>query len=172
MANTTFLDILADVVGWGYFLCWIVSFLPQIYENWRRKCVVGLSFDTLACYFLSYVMYTIYNVTVYFDPKLILANSHDDNPVKLTDVVYANVAFVCTISLVIQCLMYDRGSQKIHTSSVVVCICCLLALAALTVLSCFGIGSWFLVLQFCGYVKLVVSFGTVSYLPRIFIAYV
>lgn len=58
--------------------------------------------------------------------------------------------------------MYDRGSQKIHSSTIVVCVGCLVALFILVVLKCFGIGSWFLVLQYCGYVKLVVSFGTYS----------
>lgn len=28
-----------------YFACWSFSFYPQIYENWRRKSVHGLSFD-------------------------------------------------------------------------------------------------------------------------------
>ena len=125
--------------------------------------MVGFSFDMLAYFLLSYVTYMIYNVTVYFDPKLIHLDLNEDNPVKLTDVVFAIVAFACTSFQGIQCLMYDRGSQTIHRSTVVVCIGCLLALAALTVLSCFGIVSWVLVLQYCGYVKLVVSFGTVSY---------
>lgn len=160
MANTTFLVILADVVGWGYFLSWTVSFLPQIYENWRRKSVVGFSFDMLAYFLLSYVTYMIYNVTVYFKPN-VLGDLTEDNPVKLTDVVFSLVAFICTSFQGIQCLMYDRGSQEIHRSTVVLCICCLLALGILTVLSCFGLSSWFLVLQYCGYVKLVVSFGTV-----------
>ena len=162
MENKIILIILADVVGWGYFLCWTVSFLPQIYENWRRKCVVGFSFDMLAYFLLSYITYLIYNVTVFFDPGLVFDNSGEDNPVKITDVVFAIVAFICTSYQGIQCLMYDRGSQKIHSSTIVVCVGCLVALFILVVLKCFGIGSWFLVLQYCGYVKLVVSFGTVS----------
>lgn len=162
MENKIILIILADVVGWGYFLCWTVSFLPQIYENWRRKCVVGFSFDMLAYFLLSYITYLIYNVTVFFDPGLVFDNSGEDNPVKTTDVVFAIVAFICTSYQGIQCLMYDRGSQKIHSSTIVVCVGCLVALLILVVLKCFGIGSWFLVLQYCGYVKLVVSFGTYS----------
>lgn len=159
----TFLKVLADVVGWGYFFSWTVSFFPQIYENWRRKCVVGFSFDMLAYFLLSYVTYLIYNVTVYFDPEVIMGDLNEDNPVKLTDVVFSIVAFLCTCFQTLQCLIYDRGSQEIHRSTVVLCILCLLALGVLTALSSFGIGSWFLVLQYCGYVKLVVSFGTVSF---------
>ena len=162
MVNTTVLNVLADVVGWGYFLCWTVSFFPQIYENCRRKCVVGFSFDMLGYFLLSYITYMIYNVTVFFKPGLIFENADESNAVKLTDVVFAIVAFVCTSFQGLQCLMYDRGSQKIHYSTVVVCVGCLVALVGLVVLKYFGVGSWFLVLQYCGYVKLVVSFGTVG----------
>ena len=163
MTNTAALITVADIVGWGYFLSWTVSFFPQIYENWRRKCVVGFSFDMWAYFFLSYITYMIYNVTVYFDPKAIMSNLDQDNPVKLTDVVFSIVAFACTTTQGIQCLMYDRGSQEIHRSTIAICAGCLLALVVLTVLSLFGIlGSWFVVLQYCGYVKFIVSFGTVS----------
>ena len=162
MSSTTFLTVLADVVGWGYFFCWTVSFLPQIYENWRRKCVVGFSFDMLGYFLLSYITYLIYNVTVFFKPELIFEKSGEDNPVKLTDVVFAIVAFICTVFQAIQCFVYDRGSQRIHFSTVLACVGCLFGLAVLVILKYFGIGSWFLALQYCGYVKLVVSFGTVS----------
>lgn len=125
--------------------------------------MVGFSFDMLAYFLLSYVTYLIYNVAVYCDSKLIMGDLNEDNPVKLTDVVFSIVAFLCTCFQTLQCLIYDRGSQEIHRSTVVLCILCLLVLGVLTALSSFGIGSWFLVLQYCGYVKLVVSFGTVSF---------
>lgn len=162
MSSTTFLTVLADLVGWGYFFCWTVSFLPQIYENWRRKCVVGFSFDMLGYFLLSYITYLIYNVTVFFKPELVFEKSGEDNPVKLTDVVFAIVAFICTVFQAIQCFVYDRGSQRIHFSTVLACVGCLFGFAVLVILKYFGIGSWFLALQYCGYVKLVVSFGTYS----------
>ncbi len=31
------LDVVADIVGWLYFVAWSVSFYPQIYENYKRK---------------------------------------------------------------------------------------------------------------------------------------
>lgn len=124
--------------------------------------MVGFSFDMLAYFLLSYITYMIYNVTVFFKPGLIFENTGEGNAVKLTDVVFAIVAFLCTSFQGMQCLMYDRGSQKIHYSTVVICVGCLVALVGLVVLKYFGVGSWFLVLQYCGYVKLVVSFGTVG----------
>lgn len=37
--------IISTSVGWTYFLAWSVSFYPQVWLNWKRKSVVGLSFD-------------------------------------------------------------------------------------------------------------------------------
>ena len=164
MVGETILVVLAEVTGWGYFLCWTACMFPQMYENWRRKSVVGFSFDMLSYFLISYITYLIYNVTVFFKPELIFEKSGEDNPVKLTDVVFAIVAFVCTIFEVIQCFIYNRGSQTIHLSTILTSVGSLVALAALLILKFFDVGSWFLVLQYCGYVKFVVSFGTVSLL--------
>ena len=164
MVSVVVLTVLADVVGWGYFFSWTVSFFPQIYENWRRKCVVGFSFDMLSYFLVSYVTYMIYNVAVYFDTTIreeILGGSDETSPVKMTDVVFSIVAFLCTCFQGFQCLVYDRGSQKIHLSTVAACAGCIVALAILVVLALVSLVSWVLVLEYCGYVKLVVSFGTV-----------
>ena len=32
-------------LGWTYFLCWSLSFYPQLLTNYRRKSVVGLSLE-------------------------------------------------------------------------------------------------------------------------------
>jgi len=48
-------DIISAIIGWSYFAAWSVSFYPQIYLNWRRKSVVGLSFD-----------YNLYNIIGFF----------------------------------------------------------------------------------------------------------
>ena len=35
----------STVLGWSYFAVWSASFWPQFLLNWRRKSVVGMSFD-------------------------------------------------------------------------------------------------------------------------------
>ena len=165
MADETVLEVVADIVGWGYFLAWTVSFLPQIYENWRRKSVVGYSFDMLTYFMLSYVTYLIYNVAVYFDKGIqesIMKRSHQSSPVKLNDTVFAIVAFLCTSYQCLQCGMYDRGSQTVHLSTWLVSALCILASAVLAVLAAFNVVSFVLVLMFCGYMKMCVSLFTVS----------
>jgi len=43
--------VVSRVVGWTYFCAWSVSFYPQVFYNWRRKSVEGLSleFQVLNC---------------------------------------------------------------------------------------------------------------------------
>ena len=57
---------MSDLVGWVYFVAWTLSFYPQIYENWRRKSVVGLNFDFLALNLVGFSIYSIYNVGLYW----------------------------------------------------------------------------------------------------------
>eukprot|EP00049_Salpingoeca_infusionum_P025655 m.21001 g.21001 ORF g.21001 m.21001 type:complete len:222 (-) comp8234_c0_seq3:940-1605(-) len=45
--STTVVTINA-IIGWVYFLAWSISFYPQIWVNYRSKCVIGLNFDFLA----------------------------------------------------------------------------------------------------------------------------
>ena len=161
-----FLEVAADIAGWGYFLAWTVSFAPQIYENWRRKSVTGFSLDMWAYFMISYVAYLVYNAAVFFDEDItleVLEGSHDQSsPVKPADVVFAIVAFSCTAFQGLQCAIYDRGRQRIEPSTLFVCFAAMLAGAVLSVVAAFGTVSWLFVLNYCGYVKLCVSFGTVS----------
>ena len=51
------MEVLSDIVGWVYFLAWGLSQYPQIYVNWKRKSVVGQSFDRLALNIVGYSVY-------------------------------------------------------------------------------------------------------------------
>ncbi|EDO34987.1 predicted protein [Nematostella vectensis] len=172
MVSETVLVVLADIFGWGYFLAWTVSFYPQIYENWRRKCVVGLSFDMMTYFMISYIAYMIYNVVVFFDLNIqweIIGNSNESSPVKLTDVVFAILGLVCTGITCLQCVIYESGPQKIHFTTKVVFSVFVVALGICCALAGFKVTSWLFMLDYCGYVKLAVSFG--SYLPQIWLNY-
>lgn len=55
------LIVISDVVGWIYFAAWSISFYPQIYINFKRKSVVGYSFDYAALNIVGFVMYFVFN---------------------------------------------------------------------------------------------------------------
>ena len=160
------LEVAADVAGWGYFLAWTMASAPQIYENWRRKSVTGFSLDTWPYSMLSCIAYLAYNAAVFFDEDIkreVLHGSHDQSsPVKPADVVYAIVTFSCSAFQGLQCAIYDRGRQRIEPYTLFVCFAALLAGAVLSVVAAFGAVSWLFVLNYCGYVKLCVTFGSVS----------
>ena len=163
------LEVAVQIVGWIYFISWTISFYPQTYKNWKRKSVVGFSFDYLALNILGYVTYSIYTVVVYSDPifkdyfhKIQHQAARDrDNTVKLTDVVYATHGLAICVVQLGQCFIYERGSQRVSrvTLALVVLPFLVLVVAALVaVFSTEPLPKWAWVLTFCGYVKSGASF--------------
>lgn len=119
MDEKLYLEIAAQISGWMYFIVWTFSFYPQVYLNWKRKSVVGFSFDFLALNITGFFMYSVYTVVVFSDSEMQRffrvesgATSRDD-PVKLTDVVFATHGLgICVFELG-QVMIYDRGTQKL-----------------------------------------------------------
>lgn len=46
------------------------SFITEIFLNYSRKSVVGLSFDFLAYNFVAFVCYTVYNFSMLYIPEI------------------------------------------------------------------------------------------------------
>ncbi|ENN75381.1 hypothetical protein YQE_08155, partial [Dendroctonus ponderosae] len=64
------LDIFSTTIGWIYFLAWSVSFYPQVYINWKRRSVIGLNFDFLALNIVGFILYSIFNLGLYYIPEI------------------------------------------------------------------------------------------------------
>lgn len=162
------------VVGWAYFACWSISFYPQIYQNWRRKSVQGLSFDFTVYNLLGFGCYSIFNGALYFSEamKTAYADSHNGapSPVEVNDVFFSFHAFAATLITAAQCIAYDRGGQRVSE------VCKLLTALALVGgtsygvfifiankwCSCYSILAW---LYLCSYVKLAITLF--KYIPQI-----
>jgi cystinosin len=65
------LTVLSQVVGWVYFFAWSISFYPQIYLNWKRKCVTGFSIDFAMYNFTGFSAYSAYCLWGYSKPGVI-----------------------------------------------------------------------------------------------------
>lgn len=113
--------VLSDIIGWAYFLAWSISFYPQVYENWKRKSVEGLSFDFLFYNITGYIGYSIFNLALYFSHTVQVEYKHkyatkDDPdpaiPVEPNDIAFALHALFITIVTIGQCFIYERGNQK------------------------------------------------------------
>lgn len=168
---------ISSVVGWLYFLCWAVSFLPQLYLNWTRRCVVGQSFDYVYLNVLGFTFYSIYTCAFYFVGRV--RQDYRDrfgngNNVAANDVAFALYAAVCCIFNVWQIRRYDRGTQTVSrvTIGAIAAACAVFALW-LVVLLCgvrTDVGFNTLdILYGLSMVKLAVS--VVGYLPQIYLNY-
>ncbi len=58
---------LSILLGWSYFCCWGAFYYPQIYKNWRRKSVVGFSFDYLALNLTGHICYCVFNGSMFYN---------------------------------------------------------------------------------------------------------
>jgi len=58
-------NCLHSLTDWSYFFAWSLSFYPQLYSNWRRRSVVGLSFDFVGYNVVGFFSYAIYACVYY-----------------------------------------------------------------------------------------------------------
>ncbi|KAJ9460710.1 Cystinosin-like protein [Diplonema papillatum] len=108
---------ISAVIGWTYFAAWSISFYPQLYLNWVRKSVVGMSFDFQFLNLLGFACYSAFNVALYFvDPiKEDYQKMHNSSsPVRTNDVFFALHAELLTALTFCQIFMYERGDQRFH----------------------------------------------------------
>ena len=70
VVHEVFLGYLSILLGWGYFVCWSTVYYPQIYKNWRRRSVIGLSFDYLALNFTGHLCYLVFNTAMYYNTTI------------------------------------------------------------------------------------------------------
>ena len=107
---------ISAVIGWVYFAAWSISFYPQLWTNYRRKSVVGLSLDFQVLNILGFACYAIYNCALYWNPTVRrqYAALHDgqEPAVHLNDVFFALHAFIATAVTLFQCIIYERNCAR------------------------------------------------------------
>ncbi|XP_061834447.1 cystinosin [Nerophis lumbriciformis] len=159
---------ISEAIGWIYFLAWSVSFYPQVWENWRRKSVVGLNFDFLALNLTGFFAYSVFNVGLFWaapiKEEFLQKNPNGINPVKANDVFFSLHAFLLCLLYVVQAAIYERGGQRVSWTA-----CLLLTMGW----SFAGVSlfvalakhlSWLEYLYYFSYIKLAVTL--VKYVPQ------
>jgi cystinosin len=167
---------ISSIIGWTYFSCWSVSFWPQVFLNWRRQSVVGLSLDFLVYNILGFSCYAVFNCAFYWSDTVqkqyATFHSGKRNAVQVNDVFFAIHAVVVTMLTYYQTLIYTRGNQAVsHTCKVVVSSALAFSLVFLAAACAFK-GEMFTTLNFLyllSYVKLAVSL--VKYIPQVILNY-
>jgi cystinosin len=169
---------LSSTIGWTYFGAWSVSFYPQLYLNWSRKSVVGLSLDFELYNLVGFGCYSVFNCAFAYDPGVQeayrAANDGKDNLVQANDVFFALHAFAITALTVVQCAIYDRGGQvlsrlaKISMTGVIV-LSAIYFFVVRGVNDGSGVWSTLTWLYWLSYVKLMIS--VVKYMPQVAMNY-
>ncbi|XP_064808317.1 cystinosin-like [Oncorhynchus masou masou] len=171
--RSNIIDIINQLIGWIYFLAWSISFYPQVYENWRRKSVVGLNFDFLALNLTGFIAYSVFNVGLFWVPymkeEFVKKNPNGVNPVDANDVFFSLHAVVLTVVYICQCAIYERGGQKLSKIAIgLLVIGWTFALVTLFVAVANKI-TWLEYLYYFSYIKLGVTL--VKYIPQAYMNY-
>lgn len=167
------LDTFSTVVGWIYFVAWSVSFYPQIIENFRRKSVIGLNFDFLSLNIVGFTLYGFFNIGLYWIPSIqdqyFENHPQSVNPVQANDVFFTiHAVFACIITI-IQCKIYQRGSQRVSRICLGLLAIIFVFLIISLICSASSVLSWLNFLYFCSYVKLGITL--IKYIPQVIMNY-
>lgn len=95
-------EAISNILGSISLYCWIVVFLPQIYENYSRGSSEGLSIEFIVIWLIG----DIFNVLGSVLQRLIF-----------TAILLAVYYTIADIILLIQCLKYGNHSMDIYKSS-------------------------------------------------------
>lgn len=171
--HSSSLAVVSQVIGWIYFLAWSVSFYPQVWENWKRKSVVGLNFDFLALNLTGFIAYSVFNVGLFWvdniKEEFLKKNPNGINPVEANDVFFSLHAVLLCLVYIGQAAVYERGGQTVSwTARILLIIGWTFALITLF-LAVAGKISWLDYLYYFSYIKLAVTL--VKYVPQAYMNY-
>ncbi|XP_014603809.1 PREDICTED: cystinosin homolog isoform X1 [Polistes canadensis] len=161
------------VVGWIYFLAWSVSFYPQIYSNYKRRSVVGLNFDYLSLNLVGFIMYALFNCGLFWITEIELEyfNRYPKglNPVQVNDIFFSLHAVFATVITIVQCFIYETGSQRVSTTVRIVHALFAIFIFISMLLAVKAVIMWLDFLYYCSYVKLCITL--IKYVPQAFYNY-
>ncbi|CAI6362419.1 unnamed protein product [Macrosiphum euphorbiae] len=161
------LALFSVVVGWIYFVAWSISFYPQMYENWKRKSVVGLNFDFIALNLIGFMLYSMFNVGLWIpeiEKDYSARNPRGLNPVQLNDIFFSIHAVFATLITVTQCYFYEKGDQQVSRTAKSIMSFYGLLIAILLVLVYLQKIVWLDFLYYCSYIKLTITL--IKYIPQ------
>ncbi|GLE01568.1 hypothetical protein PINS_up010398 [Pythium insidiosum] len=114
---------ISSIIGWIYFCCWSVSFYPQVFLNYSRKSVVGLSLDYTVLNMLGFTCYSIFNCAFYYSESVqqqyMRRHGGNRNAVEPNDVFFSLHAAVLVAVSLFQCSIYPRGDQRVSKATII-----------------------------------------------------
>ncbi|XP_041580263.1 cystinosin isoform X3 [Vulpes lagopus] len=162
------ISIINQVIGWIYFVSWSISFYPQVITNWRRKSVVGLSFDFVALNLTGFVAYSVFNIGLLWVPSIkeqfFLKYPNGVNPVDSNDVFFSLHAVALTLVVMVQCFLYERGTQHVSWPAISFLVLSWVFVLVTMILAAVRVITWLQFLFCFSYIKLAVTL--IKYFPQ------
>ncbi|GAB9466719.1 hypothetical protein Gpo141_00004085 [Globisporangium polare] len=125
----------SSIIGWVYFSCWSVGFYPQLFSNYYRKSVSGLSLDSIVLSLLGFVCYAIFNCAFFYSERVQeqYMRLHDGHrsAVEVNDVFFSLNATVLVGTLLFQCAIYSNNGGENVSKATLTLTAAVLAVAAL-----------------------------------------
>ncbi|XP_055585367.1 cystinosin homolog [Uranotaenia lowii] len=140
------------LIGWTYTACWSSGYYPQIWLNYRKKSVVGLSFDFL-----------------HINIEYFRRHPYGLNPVIGNDVGFAVHACFATGLTILQCYIYENGGNTVSNTAKTIIGTYFVIIGVTLWVALFGSFHWLDFLYVLSYIKL--STTLVKYFPQAFINY-
>jgi len=167
------LELLSTIIGWTYFVAWSISFYPQIWDNYRRKSVIGLNFDFLSLNIVGFTLYGCYNIALFWIDSV--QEEYKDRypqgviPVKANDVFFPiHAVFACAVTIV-QCCIYERAGQTVSRLCLGLLAAIFLFVVIILILTLSSVIIWLDFLTYCSYVKLGITL--IKYCPQAYMNY-
>jgi len=163
-------ELISTIVGWVYFVAWSVSFYPQIWDNFKRKSVIGLNFDFVGLNIVGFTLYGCYNVALFWIPSVqeeyMARHPRGVIPVQANDVFFPlHAVWACAITI-LQCIIYERGNQTLSKPCLAILAGIALFVVIILILALASVIVWLDFLFYCSYVKLGITL--IKYIPQAF----
>ena len=165
---TVWYQYVSAMIGYVYFICWSISFYPQVISNFRRRSTGGLSADFCVLNVIGFGAYTAYNASMFWSSAirdLYREKYHSEVTVQSNDVAFALHALVLSTVTLIQ-IMYYGGSERPSKIIVLIVVLTLALCAAFPVVVLYyKMYSWLDYLYVLSYVKIAISL--IKYMPQV-----
>ncbi|XP_035774206.1 cystinosin homolog isoform X1 [Anopheles albimanus] len=170
VAQCRSLIIVSTVIGWMYTFCWTIGDYFQVWTNFKRKSVVGLSFDFLYLNVVGNFCYSTFNAVLFWndhvEQEYFQRHPFGLNPVVPNDVGYALHAVFGNCVLIAQCLLYPSDGNVVSRPVKILIACYISLVTVVSGLAFWGQIFWLDFLYVLSYVKL--STNLIKYFPQVY----
>jgi len=169
---TEWYQYVSAMIGYTYFICWSISFYPQVISSFKRKTTQGLSVDFCALNVLGFACYTAYNASLFWNESIreqYREKFDSEVTVQSNDVAFAIHALALS-SITLAQIIYYRGSEK--ASKIILFFIVLILLLCATVpmlILKFKLYTWLDYLYVLSFVKIGISL--IKYIPQVILNY-